>query len=169
MKPTRVTLQLADRSVRYPVGIIEDVLVRVGKFVIPADFLVLETGNEADSSLILGRPFLLTGGVLIDVPSGKLTFKIGDEREEGRCRVPQPLGSSNRPQHSRCEAYKLIPYPGKEAGQHSPKGLTYSFERIQQLETELTTDYTNGEILNCLYIGRCSGELKRVRHRGFCA
>lgn len=50
-----------------------------------------------------------------------------------------------------------IPYPGKEAGQHSPKGLTYSFERIQQLETKLTTDYTNGEIknvyLHIIYIG----------------
>lgn len=58
-------------------------------------------------------------------------------------------GSSNRPQHSRCEAYKFPIRENKQVSIH-PSGLrlTYSFERIQQLETKLTTDYTNGEIRN---------------------
>ncbi|XP_055960526.1 uncharacterized protein LOC126667263 [Mercurialis annua] len=82
MKPTTVSLQLADRSIKYPLGIVEDLFVRVGKFYFPADFLVLETEDENDISMILGRPFLATGGVLIDVVKGKLTFRMGSEKEE---------------------------------------------------------------------------------------
>ncbi|CAH9104590.1 unnamed protein product [Cuscuta epithymum] len=82
IKPTTVSLQLADRSVKYPLGVVEDVLVKVGKFYFPADFLVLDIGIDSDTSLILGRPFLLTGGVLIDMPQGKLIFRVGVEKEE---------------------------------------------------------------------------------------
>ncbi|XP_055961481.1 uncharacterized protein LOC130015412 [Mercurialis annua] len=82
MKPTTVSLQLADRSIKYPLGIVEDLFVQVGKFYFPADFLVLETEDENDISMILGRPFLATRGVLIDVVKGKLTFRMGSEKEE---------------------------------------------------------------------------------------
>ncbi|XP_019150546.1 PREDICTED: uncharacterized protein LOC109147339 [Ipomoea nil] len=61
MKPTTISLQLADRSVKYPLGVVEDILVKVGKFYFPADFLILDMGSDTDTSLILGRPFLLTG------------------------------------------------------------------------------------------------------------
>ncbi|KAL0417452.1 UNVERIFIED_CONTAM: Retrovirus-related Pol polyprotein from transposon.6 [Sesamum radiatum] len=67
LTPTIVTLQLADRSIKYPRGIIEDVLVKVGKFVIPVDFVVLDMEEDANTPLILGRPFLATGKALIDV------------------------------------------------------------------------------------------------------
>ncbi|KAL0341409.1 UNVERIFIED_CONTAM: hypothetical protein Sradi_4657700 [Sesamum radiatum] len=60
LTPTIVTLQLADRSIKYPRGIIEDVLVKVGKFVIPVDFVVLDMEEDANTPLILGRPFLAT-------------------------------------------------------------------------------------------------------------
>ncbi|XP_019150304.1 PREDICTED: uncharacterized protein LOC109147111 [Ipomoea nil] len=82
MKPTTISLQLADRSVKYPLGVVEDILVKVGKFYFPADFLILDMGSDTDTSLILGRPFLLTGGVLIDMPLGKLIFRVGTEKEE---------------------------------------------------------------------------------------
>ena len=82
LKPTTISLQLADRSITYPLGIVEDVLVKVGKLILPADFLVLDMEDDLDVSVILGRPFLATGGVLIDVPMGKLTFRVGNEKEE---------------------------------------------------------------------------------------
>ncbi|XP_019154250.1 PREDICTED: uncharacterized protein LOC109150722 [Ipomoea nil] len=82
MKPTTISLQLADRSVKYPLGVVEDILVKVSKFYFHADFLILDMGSDTDTSLILGRPFLLTGGVLIDMPLGKLIFRVGTKKEE---------------------------------------------------------------------------------------
>ncbi|XP_022880738.1 uncharacterized protein LOC111398009 [Olea europaea var. sylvestris] len=66
-KATTVTLQLADRSLTHPREIIEDVLVKVEKFIFPTDFLILDMEEDKDVSLILGRPFLATGRALIDV------------------------------------------------------------------------------------------------------
>jgi hypothetical protein len=58
LKPTRMTLQLADSSVRLPLGIMEDVPVLVGKFYVPADFVVMEMEEDKEVPNILGRPFL---------------------------------------------------------------------------------------------------------------
>ncbi|KAH9735577.1 hypothetical protein KPL71_017779 [Citrus sinensis] len=66
-RPTTVTLQLADRSHAYPEGKIEDVLVKVDKFIFPVDFIVLDFEVDKDVPIILGRPFLATGKTLIDV------------------------------------------------------------------------------------------------------
>jgi hypothetical protein len=80
LKPTKVVLQLADRSVVIPRGIVEDVLVQVDKFYFPVDFIVLDTQPIAQSStevpVILGRPFLATSNALINCRNGimKLTF-----------------------------------------------------------------------------------------------
>ena len=78
-RPTRMSLQLADRSMKIPRGIIEDVLVKVGNFIYPVDFMVLDMDENGDVPLILGRPFLATSRALIDVEGGKLTLRIGDE------------------------------------------------------------------------------------------
>ncbi|XP_052204056.1 uncharacterized protein LOC127809331 [Diospyros lotus] len=65
--PTIVSLQLADRSIKYPRGVMEDVLVKVDKFIFPIDFIILDMEEDHDMPLILGRPFLTTGRALIDV------------------------------------------------------------------------------------------------------
>ncbi|XP_073290049.1 uncharacterized protein [Primulina huaijiensis] len=78
-KPTRMSLQLADRSIKYPRGVIEDVLVKVDKFIFPADFVVLDMEEDMEMPLILGRPFLATGKALIDVQEGKLRLRVGEE------------------------------------------------------------------------------------------
>ena len=78
-KPTRITLQLADRSVKHPIGIIEDVLVKVDKFIFPVDFVILDMEEDFDVPIILGRPFLATARALIDVHQGKLTLRIYNE------------------------------------------------------------------------------------------
>ncbi|XP_074306274.1 uncharacterized protein LOC141641514 [Silene latifolia] len=77
MIPTSMTLQLADRSVQRPMGVIEDVPVKVGDFYIPADFIVLDIPEDQQTPIILGRPFLATGDVKISFKEGKLTFKVG--------------------------------------------------------------------------------------------
>ena len=77
--PTTISLQLADRSVTYPRGLIEDLLVKVGKFVFSADFIVLDMEEDQRIPLLLGRPFLRTTRSLIDVELGQLTVRCGDE------------------------------------------------------------------------------------------
>ncbi|XP_075081376.1 uncharacterized protein LOC142166310 [Nicotiana tabacum] len=78
-RSTTITLQLADRSLVMLEGIIEDVLVRVKKFILPADFIVLDYEADEEVPIILGRPFLATGGALIDIREGKLKMRVGDE------------------------------------------------------------------------------------------
>ena len=78
-RPTTVTLQLADRSLKHPRGIIEDVLVKVDKFIFPTDFIVLDMEEDKEIPIILGRPFLATGRAMIDVQRGELKLRVQEE------------------------------------------------------------------------------------------
>ncbi|XP_062089006.1 uncharacterized protein LOC133795570 [Humulus lupulus] len=78
-KPTIVTLQLVDRSLAHPRGVIEDVLVKVEKFIFPVDFKVLDMEEDNNVPIILGRPFLATGQALIDVQKGELKLRVKGE------------------------------------------------------------------------------------------
>ncbi|XP_070667394.1 uncharacterized protein [Malus domestica] len=80
IKPTTVSLQMADKSIAYPEGIIEDVLVKGDKLIFPTDFLVLDMEEDYETQLILGRPFLITARTLIDVEHGVLTLRIVEEK-----------------------------------------------------------------------------------------
>ncbi|XP_058003698.1 uncharacterized protein LOC131180102 [Hevea brasiliensis] len=82
LKPTTISLQLADRSIKYPVGILENVPLKVGKFFIPVDFVVLKIDEDVKTPIMLGRPFLATIGANIDVKNGKLKLKVGEEEIE---------------------------------------------------------------------------------------
>ncbi|XP_052296969.1 uncharacterized protein LOC107176917 [Citrus sinensis] len=77
-RPTTITLQLADRSYAYPEGKIEDVLVKVDKFIFPVDFIVLDFEADKEVPIILERPFLATEKTLIDVQKGELTMRVND-------------------------------------------------------------------------------------------
>ena len=77
--PTTVTLQMADRTLAKPERIIEDVLVKVGKFILPADFIILDMEEDSQVPLLLGRPFLATGAALIDMQKGILMLRVGEE------------------------------------------------------------------------------------------
>ena len=79
LTPTTITLQMADRSMAQSEGILEDVLVKVGKFVFLVDFVVRKMEEDTQVPLLLGRPFLATGDALIDVQKGELTLRVGDE------------------------------------------------------------------------------------------
>jgi hypothetical protein len=82
LKPTKMSLQLADRSIKYPVGILEDVPLRIGQLYIPTDFVVMDISEDSHIPILLGRPFLATAGAIIDVKKGKITFEVGDEKIE---------------------------------------------------------------------------------------
>ncbi|XP_021991882.1 uncharacterized protein LOC110888676 [Helianthus annuus] len=79
LKPTRMTLSLAYKTVKYPRGIVENLLVKVDKFVIPVNFVVLDMEADENIPLILGRPFLNTAKALIDVFLGTITLRAGED------------------------------------------------------------------------------------------
>ena len=67
LTPTAMTLQMEDKTIAQPEGILEDVLIKVGKFIFPVDFVVIDMEEDKQIPLLLGRPFLATGATLIDV------------------------------------------------------------------------------------------------------
>nr|GEZ36305.1 reverse transcriptase domain-containing protein [Tanacetum cinerariifolium] len=79
LTPTCMTLELADRSVSKPIGIVKDVSFKVGVFHFPADFMVVDFKPDPRVPLILRRCFLKTGRALIDVHKGELTLRIENE------------------------------------------------------------------------------------------
>ncbi|GKA27603.1 putative nucleotidyltransferase, ribonuclease H [Tanacetum coccineum] len=78
-KATRMSLELADRSIQYPRGIIENVLIKVDKFVLPIDFVILYMPEDSRVPIILGRQFLATARAMIDVFNKKITLRVGDD------------------------------------------------------------------------------------------
>ena len=73
--PTRMTLQLADRSITRPYGVIEDVLIRVKQMVFPADFVVMDVEEDHEVPIILGWPFMLIASCVVDM--GRRTLEMG--------------------------------------------------------------------------------------------
>ncbi|GJU38724.1 reverse transcriptase domain-containing protein [Tanacetum coccineum] len=80
LKPTKMSIRLADRSFQYPVGIAENMLVEVGKFTFLADFIILKMEEDSKIPLILGRPFLHTVVAVIRVKQKQLNLGVGTER-----------------------------------------------------------------------------------------
>ncbi|GKA67390.1 putative reverse transcriptase domain-containing protein, partial [Tanacetum coccineum] len=77
---TKLTVELADRTMKYPKEITENVLVGIGKFTFPVDFIILDMPKDIKVPLILGRPFLSTARAKIDVYKRKITLRVGEEK-----------------------------------------------------------------------------------------
>ncbi|GJR22064.1 putative ribonuclease H-like domain-containing protein [Tanacetum coccineum] len=77
---TKLTVELVDRTVKYPKGIAKNVLVGIGKFIFPVDFIILDMPEDVKVPLILGRPFLSTTHAKIDVFKRKITLRVRDEK-----------------------------------------------------------------------------------------
>ncbi|XP_075101923.1 uncharacterized protein LOC142177347 [Nicotiana tabacum] len=86
-RPTSMLLQLADHIVKRPIGILDDVPVQVGKFVFPADFVILDYRVDEEIPIILGRPFLATGRALIDLEAVDVIL----QEEDTTLNVKDPL------------------------------------------------------------------------------
>ncbi|KAK8996661.1 hypothetical protein V6N11_081927 [Hibiscus sabdariffa] len=79
VKPTTVMLQLADYSYVQPEGKIEDILVKIDKFIFPTDFLILDCEADEYAPIILGRPFLSTSRAVIDFDKDEIIFKVDND------------------------------------------------------------------------------------------
>nr|GFA05276.1 reverse transcriptase domain-containing protein [Tanacetum cinerariifolium] len=79
LTPTRMTLELADRSITRPKRVAEDVFVKVGKFYFLTDFVVVDFEADPQVPLILGRSFLRTGRALINIYGEEITLRVNDE------------------------------------------------------------------------------------------
>ncbi|XP_020208699.1 uncharacterized protein LOC109793651 [Cajanus cajan] len=79
VKLTCMTLQLADRSIKYPYGVIENMLVKVDKFIFPADFVVMDMEEDYVIPIILGRSFMKTAREIIDIENGEFKLRVHDE------------------------------------------------------------------------------------------
>ncbi|XP_016554869.1 uncharacterized protein LOC107854373 [Capsicum annuum] len=77
--PTNMQLVMVDRSVKQAVGILYNMLVKVASFIFPMDFVILDSEVDFEVPIILGRPFLATGSVLIDLRANELLFRLNDE------------------------------------------------------------------------------------------
>ncbi|KAK9932583.1 hypothetical protein M0R45_019814 [Rubus argutus] len=97
LQPTSISVQLADGTFRMPLGIVEDVLIRVGKFILPADFVILDMDEdlkvESGLPIILGRPFMAIAGAKINVQKGTVKLKILGEKV--KLQVLQPAFPQN--------------------------------------------------------------------------
>nr|GEW62573.1 putative reverse transcriptase domain-containing protein [Tanacetum cinerariifolium] len=78
-KPMRMSLELANRSIQYPRGIAENVLIKIGKSVLPIHFIILDMQEDFRISIILWRPFLATAQAMIDVFNKNITLRVGNE------------------------------------------------------------------------------------------
>ncbi|GKD85500.1 reverse transcriptase domain-containing protein, partial [Tanacetum coccineum] len=103
LTPTRMTLELADRSITHPKGLAEDIFVKVGKFHFPTDFVVVDFDADPRVPLILGRSFLRTSRALIDVYEGELVLRDGNEQITFHVN-----GMSKHPQKHENESIKMV-------------------------------------------------------------
>ena len=82
LKPTKMVIQLADRSTRLPRDIVEDMLIRVGEFIYPVDFVVVETERVSNIAcqvpMILARPFMVTANALINCRNDTMRLSFGN-------------------------------------------------------------------------------------------
>ena len=81
MRAKKMTIHMANRSVTQPRGFLEDILVKIMKFIFPIDFVVLDMKEDPNVPIILGHPLLNTVGAHVDIQESKLTLRVGDEKE----------------------------------------------------------------------------------------
>nr|GEV78108.1 reverse transcriptase domain-containing protein [Tanacetum cinerariifolium] len=101
---TRMTLELADRSITHPKGVAEDVFVKVGKFYFPTDFVDVDFEADLKVPLILGISFLRTGRALIDVYGEEISLRVNDESYNSKSNNPTLVSN---PLISESDSYKV--------------------------------------------------------------
>ena len=150
LTPTAITLQMADRSMAQLEGVLEDVLVKVGKFIFPMDFAIMKMEEDTQVPLLLGRPFLATGAALIDVQKGELTLRVGEEAvhfnfnkgleqpdvDAGSCMAVENSSHISVELNSDCNL------------QHSINVIEMNFQYLESIEYELLpSSFQNKEIV----------------------
>ena len=149
LKPTNITLSLADRSVKIPKGMVEDVLVKINKFYYPVDFVVLDTepiANEPNHvPIILGRPFLATANAIINFRNGIMQLTFGNMTLELNIfhlnNNPNLLETEN---HITDEVVSIVQCAGKQST-HQMQGV---ISRGDEEDLVLPTTPTASQLLN---------------------
>ncbi|GJW92454.1 RNA-directed DNA polymerase, eukaryota [Tanacetum coccineum] len=80
LAPIKLTIDLADRTVKHLIGIAKNVLVRIDKFDFPIDFIILDIPKDSKTSLILGIPFLSTANAIINIIKAKITLRVRNRK-----------------------------------------------------------------------------------------
>ncbi|GJZ66811.1 reverse transcriptase domain-containing protein [Tanacetum coccineum] len=157
LTPTRMTLELADRSITHPKGLAEDVYVKVGKFHFPTDFVVVDFKADPRVPLILGRSFLRTGRALIDVYGEEITLWVDNEAITFNLDQTTRYSSTNDKSVNQidiiddvCEEYalELLGFSNKSSGDNptlTSEPLTSEFI-LEEIEAYLKDDSISPEI-----------------------
>ncbi|GKA56364.1 reverse transcriptase domain-containing protein [Tanacetum coccineum] len=156
LTPTRMTLELADRSITYPKGLAEDVFVKVGKFHFPTDFVVVDFEADPRVPLILGRSFLRTGRALIDVYEEEITLRVANKAVIFNLDQTTRYSSTNDKSVNRidiidavCEEYapELLGFSNSSGGNPTPTSEPFTSEFIlEEIEAYLKDDSISPEI-----------------------
>ncbi|GKA83971.1 reverse transcriptase domain-containing protein, partial [Tanacetum coccineum] len=158
LTPTRMTLELADRSITHPKGLAEDVYVKVGKFHFPTDFVVVDFEADPRVPLILGRSFLRTGRALIDVYGEEITLRVNNEAVTFNLDQTTRYSSTNDKSVNRidiidavCEEYapELLGFSNNDSsgGNPTPTSEPFTSEFIlEEIEAYLKDDSISPEI-----------------------
>ncbi|GKE47936.1 reverse transcriptase domain-containing protein, partial [Tanacetum coccineum] len=136
LTPTRMTLELADRSITRPKGVAEDIFVKVRNFHFPTDFVIFDFKADPRVPLILGRSFLRTSRALIDVYEGNLVLRDGDEQITFLVN-----DTSKHPQKHKNESIKMVNNSCKDSFKkftdepalvYSPSSKDVNDEKVKQ-------------------------------------
>ncbi|GJV27097.1 reverse transcriptase domain-containing protein [Tanacetum coccineum] len=156
LTPTRMTLELADRSITYPKGLAEDIFVKVRKFHFPTDFVVVIFEADPRVPLILGRSFLRTDRALIDVYKEEITLRVDNEAVTFNLDQTTRYSSTNDKSVNRidiidavCEEYalKLLGFPNSSGGNPTPTSEPFTSEFIlEEIKAYLKNDSISQEI-----------------------
>ncbi|GKA66404.1 reverse transcriptase domain-containing protein [Tanacetum coccineum] len=156
LTPTRITLELANRSITYPKGLAKDVFVKVGKFHFPTDFVVVDFKADPRVPLILGRSFLRTGHALIDVYGEEITLRVDNEAVTFNLDQTMRYSSTNDKLVNRidiidavCEEYapELLGISNSSGGNPTPMSEPFTSEFIlEAIESYLKDDLISPEI-----------------------
>ncbi|GJT44775.1 reverse transcriptase domain-containing protein [Tanacetum coccineum] len=117
---TRMVLELADRTISKPLGIAENVFVKVGKFYFPVDFVILDFVADPRVPLILGRPFLSTAHALIDVYEGEIILRHDDQSLILKC------GDTPTVSYDNSESVNRIDLIDATCAEYAPKVLDFT-------------------------------------------
>ncbi|GJY90080.1 reverse transcriptase domain-containing protein, partial [Tanacetum coccineum] len=168
LKPTRISLELADRSIQYPIGIAENMLIKVDKFDLPIDFVILDMPEDSRIPIILGRPFLDTARAMIDVFNKKITLKVGDEQV-----IFDIESSMKKPNSEDDSCYNVDKLDdvvangirdlleNSQVDSFLVKGLECKVNDVYSLHPESEDMIWRMETLNMAYQGRQQDEFKR--------
>ncbi|GKE15686.1 reverse transcriptase domain-containing protein [Tanacetum coccineum] len=153
---TRMTLELADRSITYPKGLVEDVFVKVRKFHFPTDFVVVDFEVDPRVPLILGRSFLRTDRALIDVYGEEITLRVDNEAVTFNLDQTTRYSSTNDKSVNRIDiidavyeeyAPELLGFSNSSGGNPTPTSGPFTSEFIlEEIKAYLKDDLISPEI-----------------------